>query len=146
MIIHRRKKRIFLTYWVGLNIAIILVMAVAFLVENVLPSASYIIGINVLLIAMTVARNGLKTFKISNDEQEIIIEIERWFFIIDTYKVNKSEVDISLEKESEGRLGKRDVLRIYIDQELLVNVVPGYSGWEKNDLELLVNDFNRIAP
>ena len=142
MIVYKRRKHIFFTYWTLLNIILLAFMGISILRGHRLPGASYLIAINLALIVMQVSHNSLRSLSIQPQQSTVDIEINRWFIITDTYKCKLSELDVTFEKESAGRLGKRNTFKLFIDDEPLVSVVAGYSGWDEGTLIKIVDDIN----
>lgn len=142
MVVYRRKKHIFFTYWALFNVLLIFIIGLSVSLGHRLPSASYILGINLVLIVLQASRNSLRSISITPELSAVTIETNRWFFIIDTYKCELPELDVLIEKESAGRLGKRDVFKLFIDNELLVSIASVFSGWSWQTLTKIVEEVN----
>ncbi|MVT08398.1 hypothetical protein [Chitinophaga tropicalis] len=142
MIVYQRKKRTFFIYWALFNVLLIFIIGLSVSLGHRLPTASYLLGINLVLIVLQASRNSLKSISIIPEQSAVTIETNRWFFIIDTYKCELSELEVLIEKESAGRFGKRDVFKLFIDNELLVSISSVFSGWDWQTLTKIVEDVN----
>jgi hypothetical protein len=144
MIEYKGKKQNFLAYWFSFNVMILISAGIYVLRGHEWPSATFLIVINIMFAGFMLNKNQLITLVILEEEGLVRIEVERWFKIRETFEYPLANIEAKFEIELRAKIfSKRDVFRIYVDDDKLVEVLPSKGGWPMETLQQIIADLDK---
>lgn len=144
MIEYRGKKQNFLVYWLFFNVIILIAAGIYVLRGHGWPSATFLIVINIMFAGFMLNKNQLVALVISEEEGLVKIEVERWFNIRETFEYPIEDIDAKFEVEVRAKIfSKREIFRIYVEDERLVEVLPSKGTWPIETLQRIIRDLDK---
>lgn len=137
-----RSRAAFLNYWIGFNIILFVIILVRYFMKGGSPFFGYAIFINIILIISRLSTYRLKTLIVNKEKSTVSIELDKFFVRkkILLCSMDHLTADIYREHRARGVMG--EVFKIHCKDKLLVEAVPGLSGWSRNQFNAFIEIIN----
>jgi hypothetical protein len=132
----------FILYWFWVNVLLFIGLVV---IKVRLPDyliLGFGVLVNVILLLSLISKFRLMRLTLNKDEKHVIIEMDKWFIKRKTVKVPLTEITITFKQEHRARGIKARVFKIFRQDQLLIEAVPGLSGFKEDDLVKFLNAAN----
>ena len=130
-----RSAKSFLNYWIGVNTLLLLVAVYLYKTNLLVTPVIFVGGVNLILMIARLSANRLKMIRIDERKGVVLIELDRFLFIRTIIEHQVQDVSSEFKIEARARGMKVKVFKIFCDGEILIEAVPGLSGWSESTLK-----------